>query len=323
MVPVTVPCVRRQADSLQVCVQAAFRGTAGHKRCLTYLGSCRARTAGRNELSSARLLSHQRTARHICGTPKVTARAGLAPPRERSVAATDDTLDWDEEVKEPEALVPSESIVLPAPTFTRVKTADFVKSSTAVKDCPPAKHPEFAVIGRSNVGKSSLINMLTGKKSLAQISKTPGKTKCINHFIINSTWYLVDLPGYGYAKRSKETRLEWNNFTKDYLLNRDTLANVLLLIDASIPPTEIDLQCANWLASSQVPFTIVFTKLDKKKKGVPTPKENMKAFQNTMLKDWEHLPFTLETSSLKDMGRQELLSHVASLRALWQQEHDN
>ena len=114
--------------------------------------------------------------------------------------------------------------------------------------------------------------------------------------------------------------MEWNKFTKDYLIKRETLANVLLLVDASIPPTEIDLQCADWLANSQVPFTVVFTKLDKRKKGIPAPKLNINAFKESLLKTWEHLPFTMETSSIKNIGRMEILSHIASLRVLFEQE---
>ena len=131
-----------------------------------------------------------------------------------------------------------------------------------------------------------------------------------------ATWFACR-----YAKRSKDTRLEWNEFTKDYLLNRTTLANVFLLIDASIPPTQVDLECADWLGASQVPFALVFTKLDKRKKGCPPPQENMALFKDTLLQEWEQLPFSLETSALKNIGRQELLSHIASLRVLWQQEH--
>ncbi|KAL0042512.1 hypothetical protein WJX79_001978 [Trebouxia sp. C0005] len=250
----------------------------------------------------------------------LSATAAVSSPQRSRSLQNEDGLEWDEPELESE-VEPERVLVLPPPSHSRVKTADFFKSSTAVSQCPPAKYPEFAVIGRSNVGKSSLINMLTGKKALAQISKTPGKTKCINHFIINNSWFLVDLPGYGYAKRSKDLRLEWNDFTKDYLLNRETLANVLLLIDASIPPTQVDLECADWLAGSQVPFALVFTKLDKRKKGIPSPSENIDAFKEALMQEWEHLPFSLETSALKNTGRQELLSHIASLRVLWQQEH--
>ena len=124
-----------------------------------------------------------------------------------------------------------------------------------------------------------------------------------------------------YAKRSKDLRLEWNDFTKEYLLNRETLANVLLLIDACFQPTEVDLECGVWLAVSQVTFSLVFTKLDKRKKGIPSPLGNIDAFKEALMEEWEHLPFSLETSALKNTGRQELLSHIASLRVLWQQEH--
>jgi len=221
-----------------------------------------------------------------------------------------------------------EAFDLPPPTHTKVKTAEFVKSSVEVKQCPKEdlKIPEFAVIGRSNVGKSSLINLLTNKKGLAMISKTPGKTRCINHFVVNKhlgqsgAWYLVDLPGYGYAKTAKEDRLGWNKFTRDYFLQRRSLANVLLLIDASIPPTKIDTGCADWLAESQVPFAIVFTKTDKRKKRCPSPEENMKAFQDELLKTWDHLPPVIATSAEKGTGRGELLSYIAQLREFFKRE---
>lgn len=218
---------------------------------------------------------------------------------------------------------------LPPAQHTRVKTAEFVKSSVQLGQCPreDVQCPEFAVIGRSNVGKSSLINMLTGVKNLAMISKTPGKTTCINHFHINKdlgkrgAWYLVDLPGYGYAQRAKKDRLEWNAFTRDYFLDRKTLAHVLLLVDASIPPTPIDLDCADWLANSEVPFAIVFTKIDKRKKKCPSPQANMDAFKAEMLKDWEHLPPVLTTSSTTGAGKGDLLNYIAQLREFFKANH--
>ncbi|KAL6777565.1 ENGB1 [Auxenochlorella protothecoides x Auxenochlorella symbiontica] len=143
------------------------------------------------------------------------------------------------------------STVGPA-AHSRVKSATFVKSSVTVDQCPHATHPEFAVIGRSNVGKSSLINMLTKRTSLAMVSKTPGKTRCINHFLINNSWYLVDLPGYGYAKTSKANVKLWNDFTREYFVNRETLVAVLLLVDASIPPRDLDVEAAAWFASADV-----------------------------------------------------------------------
>jgi len=220
-------------------------------------------------------------------------------------------------------------VPLPSPTHTKVKQATFIKSSTDIKQCPKAnvKVPEFAVIGRSNVGKSSLINMLTGNKGLAMVSKTPGKTQCINHFLINEnlgnkgSWYMVDLPGYGYAKRSKTSRLEWNSFTRDYFLNRESLANVLLLIDASIPPTQIDLSCTDWLVESQVPFTIVYTKCDKRKKNTPPAKQNMQDFEDELCKTWESHPFTIATSANTGEGRVELLAYIAQMRELFKQCH--
>jgi len=199
----------------------------------------------------------------------------------------------------------------------RVKTAEFVKSSVKLEQCPPPTLPEFAVVGRSNVGKSSLINAITNRKKLALVSKTPGKTVCINHFIINKEWYLVDLPGYGYAKRSKTERFEWLDFTKDYFLNRETLANVLLLVDCSIPPQQIDVDCADWLGENQVPLSIVFTKCDKRKKKTPSHTENIATFREMMKESWENMPPMLVTSSIKGTGKRELLAHIGRVRGYW------
>jgi len=211
----------------------------------------------------------------------------------------------------------SGEVLLPPARNVRVRSATFVKSSVSVKDCPPAVFPEFAVIGRSNVGKSSLINLLTGRSSLALVSKTPGKTRCINHFLINRSWYLVDLPGYGYAKTSKENIMGWNQFTRDYFLERETLVSVLLLVDASIPPMELDLACANWLAEAEVPYTLVYTKVDKRKKGVPPASENIDAFESRLSEVWDTLPTAIATSSRSGMGKSELLAHIARLRGLY------
>ncbi|CAL8464270.1 g3805 [Coccomyxa elongata] len=204
-------------------------------------------------------------------------------------------------------------VELPTPQNIRVKKAEYVKSSTNLAQCPKPKLPEFAVIGRSNVGKSSLINMLTGQAALAKVSKTPGKTTCINHFLINDNWYLVDLPGYGYAQRSKTSRLEWSEFTKEYFLKRETLANVLLLVDASVPVQQADLECASWLADAQVPFSLVFTKTDKRKKKCPSPRENIQAFQAALLKEFENLPMMFETDSETLKGHAELMNHITRL----------
>lgn len=199
----------------------------------------------------------------------------------------------------------------------RVQSAEFVKSSVKLSQCPPPTLPEIAVIGRSNVGKSSLINTITNRKQLALVSKTPGKTVCINHFIINKDWYLVDLPGYGFAKRSKTERFEWLDFTKDYFLHRETLANVLLLVDCSIPPQQIDIDCADWMGEHKVPLSIVFTKCDKRKKKAPTHSENITLFRDMMRESWENLPPMLITSSVKGTGKQELLSHLGRVRQYW------
>lgn len=211
---------------------------------------------------------------------------------------------------------------LPKPKKVKVQTADFIKSSVRVDDCPPAVYPEFAVIGRSNVGKSSLINMLTGRNSLAMVSKTPGKTKCINHFLINASWYLVDLPGYGYARTSKANVMGWNKFTREYFGERETLVTVFLLVDASIPPMELDLACAWWFAESEIPCTIVYTKLDKKKKGCPPSDENISEFERRLREklDSSMLPPRIKTSSKNGKGKVELLNHIAQLRALWNED---
>ncbi|KAK9826966.1 hypothetical protein WJX74_001986 [Apatococcus lobatus] len=214
----------------------------------------------------------------------------------------------------------TQEVELPKASHTKVRTAEYVGSATKLVSCPKPRLPEFAVIGRSNVGKSSLINMLTGRESLAKTSKTPGKTQCINHFIINNTWYLVDLPGYGYAKRAKTSRLEWNTFTKQYFLERETLAMVLLLIDASIPPQAIDVECAVWLAESEVPFTLVFTKTDKRKKKVPAAAVNIKAFCDRLLEEFQDLPLVIKTSAVKATGRLELLGFIAQMRAHAEQQ---
>lgn len=198
-----------------------------------------------------------------------------------------------------------------------MKKAVFVGSAVDLRGCPPdGKFCEFAVIGRSNVGKSSLINMLVGSDKLARVSKEPGMTKTINHYLINESWYLVDLPGYGYASASKGTQGAWLGFTKEYFLKRDALVAVLLLVDASIPPQPIDLECADWLAASQVPFSVVFTKVDAKKKSGPTPAQNMSAFKKGMLEEWASLPSCFETSSKEGKGRSEVLGFLASLRQL-------
>jgi len=208
-------------------------------------------------------------------------------------------------------------VELPTPENTRIKSASFVKSSPSVKQCPPDVLPEFALIGRSNVGKSSLINNLAGSQKLAKVSKEPGMTKLINHYLINESWYIVDLPGYGFAKTAtKEERNKWLDFTKDFFIHRDNLVHVLLLIDSSVPPQQVDIDCANWLADCEVPFAIVFTKLDMRKKDSPSAVHNIPAFKRILARDWEALPLCFETSSKTGAGKTELLAYLASLRIL-------
>ncbi|KAJ4908533.1 P-loop containing nucleoside triphosphate hydrolases superfamily protein [Raphanus sativus] len=202
----------------------------------------------------------------------------------------------------------------------QVVQADYVKSSVRTEDCPADGLPEFALVGRSNVGKSSLLNSLVKRKRLALTSKKPGKTQCINHFRINDNWYLVDLPGYGYATAPHELKKDWNKFTKDYFLNRSTLVSVFLLVDASIPPKQIDLDYASWLGQNQVPMTMVFTKCDKRKKkknGGKRPEENIKEFQDLIQGFFETTPPWIMTSSVTNQGRDEILLHMAQLRNYW------
>lgn len=202
----------------------------------------------------------------------------------------------------------------------QVSTAEFVKSSTCTEDCPAGSLPDFALVGRSNVGKSSLLNSLVRRKRLALISKKPGKTQCINHFRINDSWYLVDLPGYGYASAPQKLRTNWDGFTKEYFLKRETLVCVFLLIDVSIPPKKIDLEYARWLNQNQIPMTLIFTKCDKRKKkknGVKMPEENAEDFLNLISEYFQAPPPWIMASSVTNMGRDEILLHIAQLRNYW------
>ncbi|KAL9229852.1 hypothetical protein vseg_005274 [Gypsophila vaccaria] len=216
-------------------------------------------------------------------------------------------------------ILPASNIVIgPFSGHAHIKEVTFVKSSDRPKDCPKDGLPEFAILGRSNVGKSSLINALVRKKELALTSKKPGKTQLINHFLVNNKWYIVDLPGYGFAKASESARMDWSSFTKGYFLNRDTLVAVLLLIDASVPPQKIDLDCANWLGRNNLPLTFVFTKCDKIKGGKGArPIDNIKAFQDLMSKNYKQPPPWIMTSSVTGLGRDELLLHMSQLRNYW------
>lgn len=192
-----------------------------------------------------------------------------------------------------------------------IKKAEFVKSSLKITECPKPDKPEFAFWGRSNVGKSSLVNMLVDHKKLAKISEKPGKTQLINHFMINENWYLVDLPGYGYAKRSKSDRMNWDNEIRIYLKNRENLQCLFLLIDCRLEPQRIDLENIIWLGENKVPFALVFTKTDKVKSSLLNTNSNV--FKNEMLKRWEKIPQIFQTSVFHKNGKEELLEFISGL----------
>ncbi len=191
-----------------------------------------------------------------------------------------------------------------------ISSADFVKSSSIVSQCPPPDKPEYAFIGRSNVGKSSLINMITDRRSLAKTSVNPGKTQTINHFLINDKWYLVDLPGYGYAKVSHKIREHWGKLITYYIRNRSNLITLFVLLDARHEPIASDIDFMNNLGLNQVPFARVFTKSDKVSSS--ELESNISAHDKLMLESWETLPPTFITSSVKRKGREELLEYINS-----------
>eukprot|EP00250_Pteridium_aquilinum_P000343 c10381_g1_i1 orf=560-1522(-) len=201
----------------------------------------------------------------------------------------------------------------------RIKQSLFSQASTRVTDCPNDGLPEFALVGRSNVGKSSLINALVHKKEFAETSKKPGKTQVINHYLINKSWYLVDLPGYGFANVPTDVRSTWNTFTKGYFLRSDSLVSVLLLIDASIPPQPMDLDCADWLGRNKIPLTIVFTKCDKTKKKIDGRKleDNVREFLRLLKKSYDQMPPWIMTSCVTNNGKDQLLQHLVTLRTYW------
>lgn len=192
-----------------------------------------------------------------------------------------------------------------------IKDARFVISNTDVKKCPADGKPEYAFIGRSNVGKSSLINMLTGKKGLAMTSSTPGKTLLINHFLINDDWYLVDLPGYGYAQRGKEGRENIRRIIENYILEREELTNLFVLIDSRHEPQKIDLEFMEWLGENGIPFAIIFTKTDKISKS--RLQENFQVYENKLKETWEELPPVFFSSSEKKEGKNEILSYIEQI----------
>ncbi|MGC3977570.1 MAG: ribosome biogenesis GTP-binding protein YihA/YsxC [Paludibacteraceae bacterium] len=189
-----------------------------------------------------------------------------------------------------------------------IKSAEFVISNTDYKKCPEGSLPEYAFIGRSNVGKSSLINMLCNRKGLAMTSSKPGKTLLINHFLIDQEWYLVDLPGYGFASTGKSMRDKLKNIIESYILKREQLTNLFLLIDSRHEPQKIDLEFMEWLGINGIPFSIVFTKMDKQ--SATRGKENIENYTNKLLETWEELPPVFLTSSEKFQGKDELLDYI-------------
>jgi len=192
-----------------------------------------------------------------------------------------------------------------------IKSAEFVISNSRVEKCPTTGLPEYAFIGRSNVGKSSLINMLTARKGLAMTSQKPGKTQLINHFIINDAWYLVDLPGYGYARLSKDSRDSLRRMIEDYVLERKELVLLFVLLDCRHDPQKIDLEFIQWLGEEGVPFALVFTKADKLSKGRLAA--NVEAYKAKLHEEWEELPPIFVTSSEERMGRDELLGYIEEI----------
>jgi GTP-binding protein len=197
----------------------------------------------------------------------------------------------------------------------QVKKAEFTISNTDIRKCPAPTIPEYAFIGRSNVGKSSLINMLTNRKSLAKTSGKPGKTQLINHFLINDEWYLVDLPGYGYASVSKGQRMEFAKFIKEYLEKRENLMCLFVLLDSRLKPQKIDLEFMQWLGEKGIPFVMCFTKQDKLSKTESA--KNLAHYKKEMLQIWEELPPIFLSSSSNGLGQEDILSFIEETNKLY------
>ncbi len=195
-----------------------------------------------------------------------------------------------------------------------ITSAEFIISNTKLSLCPSPDKQEYAFIGRSNVGKSSLINYLTNNKNLAKTSGRPGKTQLINHFLINKEWYLVDLPGYGYAKASKKSRNKWEQFISDYILKRENLTNLFVLIDSRLPAQQIDLDFMEWLGIKGIPFSIIFTKIDKL--SSTQLNKNLMAYKKEMLKYWEEMPIHFTSSSSGKIGKEAILNYIDSINNL-------
>lgn len=222
---------------------------------------------------------------------------------------------WDR----PVLRVGAEGQTLPLPEMRivddkKMQKVEFVSATEDAEDCPPPDGlPEVAVIGRSNVGKSSLLNLLTKGKSGALVSSRPGTTQHINHYLVANKWWIVDLPGYGFAEASQESTEMWEKFTKDYFTTRANLAGVLLLVDASIPPMDKDLEYADWLITHNVPFTVVHTKCDRDKPGMPSVDENREALRQLLDEKWHRLPSMIPTSSVSQDGREDVLKFISSI----------
>ena len=193
----------------------------------------------------------------------------------------------------------------------KILKAEFVISNSEVSKCAAEDKPDYAVIGRSNVGKSSLINMRTGNKKLAKPSGTPGKTQLINHFLIDDSWYLVDLPGYGYAKTSKTNRFKWEKFISEYLTTRKTLVNTFVLLDSRLEPQKIDMEFMNWCGEKGIAFSMVFTKVDKL--SSTSLQKNLAKYKKEMLKYWEELPPVFTTSSSSNFGKEKVLNYIGQI----------
>ena len=196
-----------------------------------------------------------------------------------------------------------------------IHTAKFVKSSPDYRKCPEPKKPEYAFIGRSNVGKSSLINAITNNRKLAKTSGTPGKTQLINHFEINEEWYLVDLPGYGFAKISKVMRAKWEKMILDYLFKRVNLMNTFILVDARHEPQKLDIELIEWFGANQLPFTLVFTKSDKLTKK--RLNDSLQRYKNYLKQDWEELPAMIVSSAIDKLGMEEILAQIEAANQLF------
>jgi GTP-binding protein len=192
-----------------------------------------------------------------------------------------------------------------------IKNTEFVCSSPGVGKCPKSDFPEYAFIGRSNVGKSALINMLTNRTGLARISSTPGKTRLINHFLVNNEWYLVDLPGYGYAKTSHKQKEEFKTIITDYIRERENLTCLFVLLDSRLEPQKIDLRFITWLGTCEVPFALIFTKTDKI--SASKLEKNKKIFESALLQNWEELPPVFKTSAPKKIGREDVLDYITQI----------